>query len=209
MRILIADDHPIVRHGVRQVLAEDPAMEVVGEAKDGDEALRLARELQWDVAVMDFSMPGRSGFDLLGDLRREFPGRPVIVLSIHAEQLHAARVLKAGGAGYLNKASAPQELTRAVRKVAAGGRYVSAALAELLASELSADAAGPPHEQLSDREYRVMWLLASGRQINQIARELVLRPSTVSTYRTRVFRKLRLRNNAELVQYAVRHQLVE
>ena len=209
MRILIADDHPIVRHGVRQVLAEDPGMEVVGEAKDGDEALRLARELQWDVAVVDFSMPGRSGFDLLGDLRREFPGRPVIVLSIHAEQLHAARVLKAGGAGYLNKSSAPQELAKAVRKVAAGGRYVSAALAELLATDLSGDAAGPPHEQLSDREYRVMWLLASGRQINQIARELVLRPSTVSTYRTRVFRKLRLRNNAELVQYAVRHQLVE
>lgn len=209
MKILIADDHPIVRHGVRQVLAEDPAMEVVGEAKDGDEALRLARELQWDVAVVDFSMPGRSGFDLLGDLRREFPGRPVIVLSIHAEQLHAARVLKAGGAGYLNKSSAPQELAKAVRKVAGGGRYVSAALAEMLASELSADASGPPHEQLSDREYRVMWLLASGRQINQIARELLLRPSTVSTYRTRVFRKLRLRNNAELVQYAVRHQLVE
>jgi DNA-binding NarL/FixJ family response regulator len=209
MKILIADDHPIVRHGVRQVLAEDPAMEVVGEAKDGDEALRLARELQWDVAVVDFSMPGRSGFDLLGDLRREFPGRPVIVLSIHAEQLHAARVLKAGGAGYLNKSSAPQELAKAVRKVAGGGRYVSAALAEMLASELSSDASGPPHEQLSDREYRVMWLLASGRQINQIARELLLRPSTVSTYRTRVFRKLRLRNNAELVQYAVRHQLVE
>jgi two-component system invasion response regulator UvrY len=209
MRILIADDHPIVRHGVRQVLAEDPGMEVVGEAKDGDEALRLARELQWDVAVVDFSMPGRSGFDLLGDLRREFPGRPVIVLSIHAEQLHAARVLKAGGAGYLNKSSAPQELAKAVRKVAAGGRYVSAALAEMLASDLSGDAGGSPHEQLSDREYRVMWLLASGRQINQIARELLLRPSTVSTYRTRVFRKLRLRNNAELVQYAVRHQLVE
>lgn len=209
MKILIADDHPIVRHGVRQVLAEDPAMEVVGEAKDGDEALRLARELQWDVAVVDFSMPGRSGFDLLGDLRREFPGRPVIVLSIHAEQLHAARVLKAGGAGYLNKSSAPQELAKAVRKVAAGGRYVSAALAEMLASDLSSDPGGLPHEQLSDREYRVMWLLASGRQINQIARELVLRPSTVSTYRTRVFRKLRLRNNAELVQYAVRHQLVE
>lgn len=209
MRILIADDHPIVRHGVRQVLAEDPGIEVVGEAKDGDEALRLARELQWDVAVVDFSMPGRSGFDLLGDLRREFPGRPVIVLSIHAEQLHAARVLKAGGAGYLNKSSAPQELAKAVRKVAAGGRYVSAALAEMLASDLSGDPGGPPHEQLSDREYRVMWLLATGRQINQIARELLLRPSTVSTYRTRVFRKLRLRNNAELVQYAVRHQLVE
>lgn len=208
MKILIADDHPIVRHGVKQVLAADPDLVVVGEAKSGDEALELARQLDWDVAILDFSMPGRSGFDLLGDMRREFPQRPVIILSIHSEQLHASRVLKAGGAGYLNKASAPQELTKAVRKVAAGGRYVSAALAELLAGELASDA-GPLHEQLSDREYRVMWLLASGRQITEIAKELLLRPSTVSTYRQRVFRKLRLRNNAELVQYAVRNQLVE
>jgi DNA-binding NarL/FixJ family response regulator len=184
-------------------------MQVVAEAKDGDEALRLAREVQWDVAILDFSMPGRSGFDLLGDLRREFPRHPVIILSIHTEQMHAARILRAGGAGYLNKASAPQELVRAVRKVAGGGRYVSPALAELLATGLAGDSARPLHEQLSDREYRVMWLLASGRQIHEIAKEMLLRPSTVSTYRTRVFQKLRLRNNAELVQYAVRNQLVE
>lgn len=209
MRILIADDHPIVRQGVKQVLAEDADMQVVAEAKDGDETLRLARERAWDVAIVDFSMPGRSGFDLLGDLRREFPARPVIVLSIHAERMHAARILRAGGAGYLNKASAPQELAKAVRKVAAGGRYVSPALAELLASDLSAGGAGPLHEQLSDREYRVMWLLASGRPVHEIAREMALRPSTVSTYRSRIFQKLRLRNNAELVQYAVRHHLVE
>ena len=209
MRILIADDHPIVRQGVKQVLAEDADMQVVAEAKDGDEALRLAREREWDVAILDFSMPGRSGFDLLGDLRREFPKRPVIILSIHAERMHAARILRAGGAGYLNKASAPQELARAVRKVAAGGRYVSAALAELLATDLAGDASRPAHEQLSDREYRVMWLLASGRRVHEIAKEMTLRPSTVSTYRARIFQKLRLRNNAELVQYAVRHQLVE
>ena len=209
MKILIADDHPIVRHGVKQVLAEDADLQVVAEAKDGDEALRLARGVEWDVAILDFSMPGRSGFDLLGDLRREFPQRPVIVLSIHTEQMHAARILRAGGAGYLNKSSAPQELARAVRKVAAGGRYVSAALAELLATELGGGGARPLHEQLSDREYRVMWLLASGRPINEIARDMRLRPSTVSTYRTRIFQKLRLRNNAELVQYAVRNQLVE
>ena len=209
MRILIADDHPIVRHGVKQVLAEDADLQVVAEATDGDEALRLAREREWDVAILDFSMPGRSGFDLLGDLRREFPKRPVIVLSIHAERMHAARILRAGGAGYVNKASAPQELAKAVRKVAAGGRYVSPALAELLAADLSADDSRPAHEQLSDREYRVMWLLASGRPVHEIAREMMLRPSTVSTYRSRVFQKLQLRNNAELVQYAVRHHLVE
>jgi DNA-binding NarL/FixJ family response regulator len=209
MRILIADDHPIVRQGVKQVLADDSDMQVVAEARDGDEALRLAREQEWDVAILDFSMPGRSGFDLLGDLRREFPARPVIVLSIHAERMHAARILRAGGAGYLNKASAPQELAKAVRKVAAGGRYVSPALAELLAADLSADDSRALHEQLSDREYRVMWLLASGRPVHEIAREMSLRPSTVSTYRSRIFQKLRLRNNAELVQYAVRHHLVE
>jgi DNA-binding NarL/FixJ family response regulator len=208
MRILIADDHPIVRHGVRQVLAVDPEMVVVGEATSGDEALQLARQIDWHVAILDFSMPGRSGFDLLGDMRREFPQRPVIVLSIHSEQLHASRVLKAGGAGFLNKASAAQELTKALRKVAAGGRYVSAALAEILAGELASDA-GVLHEQLSDREYRVMWLLATGKQISEIAREMRLRPSTVSTYRKRVFGKLKLRNNAELVQYAVRNQLIE
>jgi two-component system invasion response regulator UvrY len=209
MRILIADDHPVVRHGVKQILGEDPDMRVVGEATSGDELLKLARQLDWDVAVLDFSMPGRSGLELLADLRREFPARPVIILSIHTERMHAARVLRAGGAAYLNKSSAPQELARAVRKVAAGGRYVSPSLAELLAGDLASDVSKPPHEQLSDREYRVMWLLASGRQITDIAREMLLRPSTVSTYRTRIFRKLRLRNNAELVQYAVRNQLVE
>lgn len=208
MRILIADDHPIVRHGVRQVLAVDPEMVVVGEATSGEEALQLARQIDWHVAILDFSMPGRSGLDLLGDMRREFPQRPVIVLSIHSEQMHASRVLKAGGAGFLNKASAAQELTKALRKVAAGGRYVSAALAEILAGELASDA-GVLHEQLSDREYRVMWLLATGKQISEIAREMRLRPSTVSTYRKRVFGKLKLRNNAELVQYAVRNQLIE
>ena len=209
MRILIADDHPIVRHGLKQVLASDPDLVVVGEATNGDEALELARTLEWDLAILDFSMPGRSGFDLLHDMKREFPGRPVLILSIHAEQLHAARVLKAGGAGYITKESAPQELTKAVRKVAGGGKYVSPALAELLASELASDAGRQLHERLSDREYRVMWLLATGKQINEIAKEMVLRPSTVSTYRTRILRKLGLRNNAELVHYAVRQQLVE
>jgi len=209
MRILIADDHPIVRHGLKQVLASDPDLVVVGEATNGDEALELARTLEWDLAILDFSMPGRSGFDLLDDMKREFPGRPVLILSIHAEQLHAARVLKAGGAGYITKESAPQELTKAVRKLAGGGKYVSPALAELLASELASDAGRQLHERLSDREYRVMWLLATGKQINEIAKEMVLRPSTVSTYRTRILRKLGLRNNAELVHYAVRQRLVE
>jgi DNA-binding NarL/FixJ family response regulator len=193
---------------LKQVLSSDPDLHVVGEAKNGDEMLQLARSLEWDLAVMDFQMPGRSGLDLLGDMRQEFPQRPVLVLSIHAEDLHAASVLKAGGAGYITKESAPQELTTAIRKVAQGGKYVSLSLGEILASGLSSDSRKAPHESLSDREYRVMWLLASGKQINAIAKEMLLSPSTVSTYRTRILKKLKLKNNAELVHYAVRHQLV-
>jgi two-component system, NarL family, invasion response regulator UvrY len=208
MKILIADDHPIVRHGLKQVLSSDPELHVVGEAKNGDEMLELARSVDWDLAVMDFQMPGRSGLDLLGDMRTEFPQRPVLVLSIHAEDLHAASVLKAGGAGYITKESAPQELTTAIRKVAQGGKYVSLSLGEILASGLSSDSRKALHESLSDREYRVMWLLASGKQINAIAKEMLLSPSTVSTYRTRILKKLKLKNNAELVHYAVRHRLV-
>ena len=208
MRILIADDHPVVRQGLKQILASDLQAAVVGEATTGDEALELARKLEWDIAIVDFSMPGRSGLDLLGDLRREFPDRPVLILSMHAEVLHGLRVLSAGGAGYVSKETAPQELTKAIRKVATGGKYVSASLAEALAFELSSDAQRPPHERLSDREYRVMWLLATGKHNSEIAAEMRLRPTTVSTYRARIFRKLGLHNNAELVCYAIRQHLV-
>ncbi len=208
MKILIADDHPVVRHGLKQILAMDPEMVVVGEAKNGNEALELARKLEWDVAILDYSMPGRSGLELLKEIRREYPGRPVLILSMHPEELHATRVLKAGGAGYISKESASEELTAAIRKVMKGGKYVSPGLAERLAFELAPDTQKPLHETLSDREYRVMWLLASGKQINQIAKEMFLSPNTVSTYRARILRKLQLSNNAQLVQYAVRHQLI-
>jgi DNA-binding NarL/FixJ family response regulator len=209
MKVLIADDHPVVRHGLKQILATDSDMTVVGEAKNGSEAMELARKLEWDVAVLDYSMPGRSGLELLAEIKREFPQRPVLVLSMHPEELHARRVLKAGGAGYMNKESAGEELAAAIRKVVNGGKYVSAALAERLAMELTPESQKPPHETLSDREYRVMWLLASGKPINRIAKEMFLSPSTVSTYRVRILRKLGLTSNAELVQYAVKHQLIE
>lgn len=209
MKVLIADDHPVVRHGLKQILSADSDMTVVGEAKNGNEAMELARKLEWDVAVLDYSMPGRSGLELLAEMKREFPQRPVLVLSMHPEELHARRVLKAGGAGYMNKESAGHELAAAIRKVVNGGRYVSASLAERLAVELTPDAQKPPHETLSDREYRVMWLIASGKPINRIAKEMFLSPSTISTYRVRILRKLGLTSNAELVQYAVRHQLIE
>jgi DNA-binding NarL/FixJ family response regulator len=209
MKVLIADDHPVVRQGLKQILASDPRAAVVGEAKNGQEALELARKLEWDVAILDYSMPGRSGLDLIKEIRRDHPKRPILILSMHPEELHAARVLNAGGSGYINKESASEELMTAIRKVMGGGRYVSPALGEKLAFELGPGSQKPLHETLSDREYRVMWLLASGTPINEIAKEMFLSPNTVSTYRARILKKLQLGNNAQLVQYAVKHQLVE
>ena len=209
MRVLIADDHSVVRQGLKQILELDRTAEVVGEAKNGNEALQLARKVEWDLAILDYSMPGRSGLDLIKDIKREYPKRPVLILSMHPEELHATRVLKAGGAGYINKESASEELLTAIRKVMNGGRYVSAALAERFAFELAPETQRPPHETLSDREYRVMWLLACGKPINQIAKEMFLSPNTVSTYRARILKKLQVINNAQLVQYAIKHQLAE
>ena len=209
MRILIADDHPVVRSGLKQILAAEQDMIVVGEAKNANEALELSRALEWDVAIVDYSMPGRSGVELLKEIKREYPKRPVLVLSMFPEELHATEVFRAGGAGYMNKESASDELTAAIRKVMNGGKYISPNLAEKLASDLAQDNEKPLHETLSDREYRVMWMLASGQQIKQIAGEMFLSPSTISTYRTRIFKKLRIANNAQLVQYAVKHKLIE
>jgi two-component system, NarL family, invasion response regulator UvrY len=209
MRILIADDHPIFRRGLAQILASDDEMTVIGEAGDGEEALQLARSREWDVAVLDYSMPGQTGLDVLNVLKREFPERPVLILSMHAEDDHGLQVLKAGGAGYISKERAPEELTGAIRKIAGGGKYVSAGLAEILASELSHGNGKPPHEDLSDQEYRVMWLLASGSHIRDIALQMKISPSTVSTYRARILRKLGVGNNAKLVEYAVRHRLIQ
>jgi len=208
MRVLIADDHPVVRQGLKQILMSDPDVVVSGEATDGDEALDLARRIDWDVAILDFSMPGVHGLELLGEIKREFPARPVLILSIHLEDVHATRVLKAGGAGYINKESAAQELTAAIKKVAGGGKYLSPALSERLALDLAFEGQKPPHDSLSDNEYRIMWLIASGKPISQIAKEMSLSPSTVSTYRTRILKKLNVSTNAELVRYAVAHRLV-
>ncbi len=209
MRVLIADDHPVVRHGLKQILASESNLSVVGEAKNGNEALEMARKLDWDVAVVDYSMPGKSGLELLKEIKREHPNRPVLILSMYPEEVHATRVLKAGAAGYLNKASACEELAHAIRKVAGGGKYVSPSLAEKMAFELGPDAQKPLHEELSDREYRVMWLLASGKPVKQIAKEMFLSASTISTYRSRILKKLQLTSNAELVRYAIKHQLME
>ncbi len=209
VKVLIADDHPVVRQGLRQMLSADPELEVVGEARDGDEAFEKAHQIDWDVAVLDYSMPGRGGVELLTDVRHDYPDRPVLILSIYPEDPHGLRALKAGAAGYVTKESAGDELTAAVKKVASGGRYISATLAEKLAMRLTPDQERPPHERLSDREYRVMWLLASGRTLQQIAEEMRLSPSTVSTYRGRILKKLGLNTNVDLVHYAMKHRLIE
>ena len=209
MRILIADDHPVVRQGLRQVLDAVQDLTVTAEAKDGNEVMALADRVAWDVAVIDYNMPGKGGVELVKELRRHFPDRPVLVLSMYPEDRYALRLLRAGAAGYLNKESAPEELVGALRKVASGGRYVSAALGEKLALAVSGGDEAPLYEKLSDREYQIMWLIASGKTVGDIARQLFLSPNTVSTYRTRILKKINVRNNAELMRYAIRHQLVE
>jgi DNA-binding NarL/FixJ family response regulator len=209
VRIVIADDHPVVRQGLRQLLAAEEDLTVTGEAASGHEVIDLCGRLAWDVAVIDFRMPGKGGIDLVKGLHQRHPNQPVLVLSVCPEDQYAIRVLKAGAAGYLTKESAPETLVGAIRRVAHGGRFVSAALGEQLAQELSDGGDQPLHRRLSDREYQIMWLIASAKTISEIAEQLFLSPNTVSTYRTRVLHKLKLKNNAELMSYAIHHQLVE
>ena len=209
MRVLIADDHPVVRQGLKQILAAEPDIVVVGEAKNADETLELARDLDWDVLILDYSMPGGNGLNILKEIKHALPQRPILVLSMHPEDSIALSVLRAGAAGYINKQCASDELTIAIRKAVNGKKYISSTLAEMLASELEDASKGLLHDALSDREYRVMWMLASGRSIRQIADELLLSPNTVSTYRVRILKKLKLENNAELVRYAMKHKLTE
>ncbi len=209
MKILLADDHAVVRHGLKQILAEVFKRASFGEARIAQEALDLVWKEDWDVVVLDITMPGRSGLDVLREIKRSRPKVPVLVLSMHPENQFAVRVLKRGAAGYMTKESAPEELVGAMKKVLAGGRYVSNSLAEKLATYLSSETSRPPQELLSDREFQVLRLLASGKIVSEIARELSLSVKTISTYRTRILEKMGLRNNAELMHYAIQHQLVE
>ena len=209
IRVLIADDHAIVREGLKQILSDIPDMMVVDEAVDGEEALRKARTDTWDVLVLDLAMPGRSGLDILEHLKCDRPQRPVLVLSMHAEEMYAVRVLKAGAAGYLTKESTPHELVKAIRKVLSGGKYVSASLAETLALRLDDTTERPLHETLSHREFQVLRMMASGRTVTEVADELSLSVKTVSTYRSRILEKLKLKNSAEAIRYAVDHHLVD
>ncbi len=206
--VFIADDHAIVRQGLKQIVSETADIQLAGEAADGYETLRLVRGGTCDVLVLDINMPGINGFDILRALKQERPDLPVLVLSIHAEDQYAVRCLKAGAAGYLTKESAPEELVRAIRQVVAGGKYVSRGLAESLAMRLNETGDRPRHETLSDREFQVLQLMGAGKSPTEIAAALSLSVKTVSTYRARMLEKLMLKSSAEIIQYAIQHRLV-
>jgi two-component system invasion response regulator UvrY len=209
IKIIIADDHPIVRAGMKQIIAEDPDLHVTDEAADGRQLLHKIRAENFDVVILDITMPHIDGLDVLKQLKVEKPKMPVIILSIHPESQYALRVLKAGASGYVTKTSAPDELISAIRKVHRGGKYISPSIAEKLAFQLEADFKEMPHEALSDREYQVLCLLASGKTVTEIADELALSVKTVSTYRSRILEKMNMKNNAELIHYAVQNALVD
>ena len=209
MRILIADDHAVVRQGMKQILAGAFKRSVFGEAANSQEALDRVWKEQWDIVVLDLTMPGRSGLEVLKEIKRARPKLPVLILSMHPEDQFAVRLLKAGASGYLTKESAPEELVGAVNKAVAGGRYVSSALAEKLALLIVRDVDSAPHENLSDREFLILRQIASGKTVGSIARDLSLSVKTVSTYRARLLEKMAMSNNSELVQYAFQYQLVE
>lgn len=208
IKVLIADDHPVLRRGLRQILEEAPDILVGAEVGTAHEVLSAVREQSWTVVVLDISLPGGNGIDLIKDIRRERPDSRVLILTAHSEEQYAVRALKAGAAGFLNKESAPAKLLEATRRVASGGRYVSPALAETLASILSGDARGLPHECLSDREFEILKLLASGKTVTDVAESLGSSVKTISTHRARILKKMNMRSNAELTHYAIRQGLV-
>lgn len=209
IRILIADDHTIVRKGLNEILAETSDMVVAGEACNAQEALNMVRKDEFDILVLDITMPGRSGLEVLKELKNEKPGLPVLILSMHPEKQYAVRSLRSGASGYLTKESAPDELIVAIRRISQGRKYITVSLAEKLAFNLENGTEEPLHEALSDREYQVVCLIASGKTVNEIARELFLSEKTVSTYRSRVLEKMNMKTNAELTHYAIKNQLVD
>lgn len=209
MRILIIDDHAVVRQGLKQILADEFKRATFGEAWNAQEALTRIWKERWDVVVLDITLPGRSGLEVLREIKRSKPNLPVLVLSMHPEDQFGVRVLKSGAAGYMNKESAPQELVGAIKKVLAGGRYMSPTLVETMAAYLVTDSAKQPHERLSDREFHVLRRIASGKTVSEIGHELSLSVKTISTYRARILEKMGLKNNAELMRYALDNQLLK
>jgi two-component system, NarL family, invasion response regulator UvrY len=209
INILIADDHAIFREGLKHILAESPDVKVVAEARNGQEVLEKIWSEKYDMVLLDISMPGISGLEVLKQLKIEKPKLPVLVLSMHPEEQYAVRVLRAGASGYLTKESAPDELITAIRKISQGRKYITASLAERLAFEMEIDSEKPLHEVLSDREYQVLRIIAAGKTVKQIAEELSLSIKTVSTYRGRIMEKMKMKTNAELIHYAIKHEILD
>ena len=209
IRIVVADDHTIVREGLKQLLAAAGDLQVVAEARDGHEVMQRVRELDFDVLLLDMSMPGKSGIELVKQVRGEKPKLRVLVLSMHEEQQYAVRAIRAGAAGYLTKEGASAELVAAIRKVAGGGAYISSAVAEQLALGAMPDAKGPLHASLSDREFQVLRMLAEGKSVTDIATRLNLSVKTVSTHKANLMQKMNMRNTGELIRYAINQRLIE
>lgn len=208
LRILIADDHTVVRKGLRQILTDEFSNAEITEVPDAEELIKKVMAEKWDVIVSDLSMPGRSGLDALQQIKLSHPDLPVLILSIHPEEQYALRALKSGASGYLSKDTAPDELVKAVKKVLLGKKYISQAIAEKLANTFSSDTSLNPHENLSDREFDVMKLLANGKSVSEIAEMLSLSVTTVSTYRARLMVKMGLKSNSDLTRYAIENNLL-
>ncbi len=208
IRILVTDDHPLLRSGLRQVLEREMDFAPPGEANSAEEALACLSTGHWDALVLDISLPGRNGLELLAEIRRRNVTLPVLILSVYGDQQFAIRALRTGANGYLTKTDAPLELVRALRAILAGRRYLSQSMMEVLADALDANSVKPPHEDLSDREFQVMHRIAAGRTVSEIADEIALSVKTVSTYRARALDKMRMRTNAEFTRYAVEHRLL-
>lgn len=208
IKVIIVDDHLIVREGLKQIISDTSDISVVAEASNGQEAINKIRNYDCDVLLLDISMPGRSGLEILKEIKSELPKLSILILTMHPEEQYAVRVLRAGASGYLTKESAPDELIEAIRKVSDGGKYISSTLAEKLAFNLEVDTGKPFHQTLSDREFEVMCMISSGKTVTEIADEMSLSVKTISTYRTRILDKMRMKTNAELTYYSIKNDLV-
>ena len=209
IRIVIADDHEIVRAGLKQIISDDEDMEVLGESNNGENLIELVKKNDYDVVLLDLKMQGISGIDVIKHIKVLKPDLPIIVLSMHAEDQYAVRTIKAGASGYLTKETAAENLVSAVRRVVGGGKYISPTLAETLADSVAGGGVDLPHEKLTDREFQVMCMIASGKTVSEIGAELFLSVKTISTYRQRVLEKMNMKNNSELTHYAIKNNLLD
>lgn len=209
MHILIVDDHAIVRRGLKQILDEEPGLAIVSEAENGQDVLEMSRHRTWDLVILDINLPGRNGLDILNELHYAYPKLPILILSMYPEDQYALRVINAGASGYLTKQSAPEDLIKAIKKILSGGKYYSDSVIDQLVSNPETRQEKPVHELLSDREFQVMVMMASGKTLSEIGENLALSIKTVSTYRKRILTKLNMKNNAELIHFALKNKLVE